>query len=88
LRSLRNPKSQTLNKLEEKLFILWGNLLEAKKELEPKGNKFPLSSGDERLQNTPFECCIEEYGAQVPKSPRWPYGFQRMHKMCHTTIMD
>ncbi|KAF1994349.1 hypothetical protein P154DRAFT_567420 [Amniculicola lignicola CBS 123094] len=85
---LRDPlSSATLSQLEEKLFILWGNLLEQKKELMPKGVKFPLPSGDSRLQNLPFECCLEEYGVEVTPSDEWPQGWQRMHKMFGTSIM-
>jgi hypothetical protein len=73
--------------LEEKLFILWGNLLEIKTELIPKGVKFPLSSGDDRLQNLPFECCVEEYGFKLPEpTPTWPMGYQRMHRLMGTVI--
>jgi hypothetical protein len=77
-----------MKKLEEKLFILWGNLFELKKELTPKNIKFPLMPGSKALQNKPFECCIEEYGAHVPPSARWPARYQRMHKLASTVIMD
>lgn len=83
---MQDPHGAIIKKLEEKLFILWGNLFELKKELLPKGVKFPLPNGDERLQNKPFECCIEEYGAKVPPSPMWPKGYQRMFKIAATTI--
>jgi hypothetical protein len=77
-----------MTKLEEKLFILWGNLLELKKELVPKGISFPLDPGNKLLQNKAFECCIDEYGAKVPPSPRWPTGWQRMYKLTSTVIED
>jgi protection of telomeres protein 1 len=67
---------------------LWGNLFELKKELTSKDVKFPLDSGDGRLQNKAFECIIEEYGTRVPESDCHPYGFQRNYKMSSTTIMD
>jgi hypothetical protein len=50
--SLRNdPKS--LDELNEKLFILWGNLREFKR------------NGEQKLSNKPFECCIREYGVRA-----------------------
>jgi len=76
-----------MRQLEDKLFILWGNLLELKKDLGPKGIRFPLPSGDPRLQNMPFECCVEEYGSKVPVSSQWPQGWQRMHQPMGTVIM-
>ncbi|KAF2260150.1 hypothetical protein CC78DRAFT_620447 [Lojkania enalia] len=74
--------------LEEKLFVLWGNLLELKMELRASKITFPLPSRDERLKNMPFECCIEEYGVRIPTSPRWPNGWQRTHAMWGTTITE
>ena len=70
------------------MFIVWGNLLEIKKKLTPRGVSFPLPSGDKRLQNRPFEVCIEEFGAKVPQSEKWPEGWQRMFKMTKTVIHD
>ncbi|KAF2797550.1 hypothetical protein K505DRAFT_235277 [Melanomma pulvis-pyrius CBS 109.77] len=84
----KDPKRQSITQLEQKLFILWGNLFELKQDLSSKGIKFPLPSGDPRLQNMPFDCCIEEYGSKVPKSDYWPYGWQRMHQPMLTVIMD
>jgi hypothetical protein len=84
----RDVRGNNVKKLEEKLFILWGNLLELKKELSPNGVSFPLPAGSKTLQNKPFECCIEEYGARVIPSPRWPAGWQRMYKLASTVIMD
>ncbi|KAL2862755.1 telomere-binding alpha subunit central domain protein [Aspergillus lucknowensis] len=48
-----NPTA--LGQLSEKLFILWGNLEECKKNIEADGKPLGLSS-------TPFNCCIKEYG--------------------------
>ncbi|KAH8722423.1 hypothetical protein GQ44DRAFT_741639 [Phaeosphaeriaceae sp. PMI808] len=79
-----NPKH--LSRLEEKLFILWGNLLELKTELRDKGTDMPLPPGDNRLQNKPFDCCIEEYGYEVRLSDTYPTGYKRMHKLAHTKI--
>ena len=87
--SLRgDPTSKRLKQLEERLFIVWGNLLEIKKDLVPRGVSFPLPPGDERLQNRPFVVCIEEYGARVPKCDKWPEGWQRTFKMAKTVIHD
>ena len=76
-----HQKPKLVKKLEEKLFILWGNLLELKR----KGLTLPLPSGDSKLQNMPFEVCLLEHGSPNPK---WPQGYQRMHNLFSTTIMD
>ncbi|CBX96619.1 hypothetical protein IAQ61_005517 [Plenodomus lingam] len=75
-----------LQQLEERLFILWGNLMELKTEMRLKGSDLPLPPGDNRLQNKPFDCCIEEYGHEVPISDLNPLGFQRMFRLVHTVI--
>jgi protection-of-telomeres protein 1 len=77
-----------LAKLEEKLFILWGNLLELKTELRDRGSDMPLPPGDNRLQNKPFDACIEEYGYEVRVTEKNPAGYQRMHRLSQTRIMD
>ncbi|KAJ4356652.1 uncharacterized protein N0V89_004688 [Didymosphaeria variabile] len=53
-----------LFELEQKLFLLWGNLHERKIALKKQGINLPLPVGDETLalSNMPFECCVEEYG--------------------------
>jgi protection-of-telomeres protein 1 len=78
---------RTLKQLEEKLFILWGNLLELKTELRDRGADMPLPPGDNRLQNKPFDCCVEEYGHEVRIDDRNPEGYQRMHRLAGTRIM-
>ncbi|RMZ71095.1 telomere-binding alpha subunit central domain-containing [Pyrenophora seminiperda CCB06] len=75
-----------LQQLEETLFILWGNLMELKIELRNRGSDLPLPPGDNRLQNKPFDACIEEYGAEVAPSEDTPFGYQRMHRLAQTTI--
>ncbi|KAF1832650.1 hypothetical protein BDW02DRAFT_502533 [Decorospora gaudefroyi] len=72
--------------LEQKLFILWGNLMELKTELTDRGSDLPLPPGDNRLQNKPFDACIEEYGCEVPITDQHPFGYQRMHLLAQTTI--
>jgi protection-of-telomeres protein 1 len=84
--SLKSNK-QLLTKLEEKLFILWGNLLELKTELRDRGSDMPLPPGDNRLQNKPFDACIEEYGLEVRVTEKNPSGYQRMHRLAQTKIM-
>ncbi|KAI0581725.1 Telomere-binding alpha subunit central domain-containing protein [Pyrenophora tritici-repentis] len=79
---------RVLKLLEEKLFILWGNLMELKTELRDRGSDLPLPPGDNRLQNKPFDACIEEYGAEVPVTKDTPFGYQRMHRLAQTTILD
>lgn len=83
--SLKN-NVRILKQLEEKLFILWGNLLELKTDLRDRGSDLPLPPGDNRLQNKPFDCCIEEYGHEVHVSSNNPTGYQRMHRLVRTKI--
>lgn len=75
-----------LKQIEEKLFLLWGNLLEIKIDLRLRGNDLPLPPGDNRLKNLPFDCCIEEYGHEVPIVDSNPEGYQRMHHLAQTFI--
>ncbi|KAH7377799.1 hypothetical protein BKA66DRAFT_495872 [Pyrenochaeta sp. MPI-SDFR-AT-0127] len=81
----KNPR--ILKQLEERLFILWGNMLELKTELRDRDSDLPLPPGDNRLQNKPFDCCIEEYGYEVPITKANPAGYQRMHRLAQTFIM-
>ncbi|USP81978.1 uncharacterized protein yc1106_09252 [Curvularia clavata] len=81
-----NMHPNALKQLENKLFILWGNLMELKTELRAQGKDLPLPRGDNRLQNKPFDTCIEEYGCEVPISEEHPFGYQRMHQLALTTI--
>ncbi|KAI8931985.1 hypothetical protein NX059_010881 [Plenodomus lindquistii] len=82
----KNPR--LLQQLEQKLFILWGNLMELKTEMRLKDSDLPLPPGDNRLQNKPFDCCIEEYGFEVPITQLNPLGWQRMFRLVHTIIRD
>lgn len=77
---------KAVHRLEEQLFILWGNLLELKTELRDRGSDLPLPPGDNRLQNKPFDCLFEEYGHQVPLTDANPFGWQRMHRIVQTHI--
>ncbi|KAF2627276.1 hypothetical protein BU25DRAFT_440087 [Macroventuria anomochaeta] len=79
---------RVLDQLKEKLFIMWGNLAELKGELRARSADLPLLPGDNRLQNKPFDCCIEEYGHEVPVSEENPTGYQRLHKLALTKIMS
>lgn len=79
---------RSLKRLQEKLFLLWGNLLELKMELQDRGSDLPLPPGDNRIQNKPFDCCIEEYGHEVYISDKYPTGYQRMHKLAGTRILS
>ncbi|ORY03214.1 hypothetical protein BCR34DRAFT_591641 [Clohesyomyces aquaticus] len=81
--------TETVVKLEERLFILWGNLLELKESFRGSSKTLPLPSGDQMLQNTPFECCIEEYGKKLPSpNSAHPQGWQRTHRIFGTQILD
>ncbi|KAF2466077.1 uncharacterized protein BDR25DRAFT_238065 [Lindgomyces ingoldianus] len=80
---------EAVDKLEEKLFIIWGNLFELKGAFRGTNNTLPLPCGDERLQNTPFECCVEEYGKRLAHpTPIHPQGWQRTHRLFKTQILD
>jgi protection-of-telomeres protein 1 len=48
----------------------------------------PLPLGDNRLQNKVFDACIEEYGHEVRVTEKTPAGYQRMHRLSKTRIMD
>ncbi|KAF2112902.1 hypothetical protein BDV96DRAFT_579340 [Lophiotrema nucula] len=82
----KNP--QVVKKLEHKLSILWGNLF----ELKQSRVDLPLSHGDPRLQNKPFDCCVQEYARAMPTwdvtHQRCDVTYQRLHNMFGTTIMD
>ncbi|KAL6709215.1 hypothetical protein ACN47E_002031 [Coniothyrium glycines] len=82
----QNPR--IVQRLEEIFFLLWGNMMELKTDLMEQGkeHEWPLKSGDARLQNKPFDCCIEEYGHPVPVSDANPMGYQRMHRLAQTFI--
>ncbi|OCL03931.1 hypothetical protein AOQ84DRAFT_226728 [Glonium stellatum] len=81
--------SQSLVKLKEKLFVLWGNL----QELKSSGAALPpASSADKGLSSQPFECCIQEYGVPTPvvdgsESDDADTKWQRMHRMFQTTMI-
>jgi len=55
-------------------------------ELRDRGSDLPLPPGDNRLQNKPFDCCIEEYGHPVAVTEANPLGYQRMHRLTQTFI--
>ncbi|KAL5337769.1 hypothetical protein BJX70DRAFT_226916 [Aspergillus crustosus] len=54
-----------LERLREKLFILWGELEERKKKTIEDGKK-PFDLGP--ISSLPFECCIMEYGVRCGHS--------------------
>jgi protection of telomeres protein 1 len=62
--------------------------MELKTELRDRGADLPLPPGDNRLQNKPFDCCIEEYGHEVPITAENPLGYQRMHRLVQTHIQS
>ncbi|PVH99425.1 hypothetical protein DM02DRAFT_729185 [Periconia macrospinosa] len=81
---------RTLQKLEEILFILWGNLYERKVALwKEKKIRLPLPSDDPqlRLQNRPFECCLEEYGEAIGAHAEADHWVRRFSPF-NTTIMS
>lgn len=58
-----------LNQLREKLYILWGDLEEQKRQEdagERKSKRAKLDGETEEMKqpsNLPFSCCLQEYGA-------------------------
>lgn len=72
-----NPR--LLARLREKMFVLWGNLEEKRKE--------------EEVKNLPFECCIMEYGVQLDREDLESPGateferWKRMHALFGATIL-
>lgn len=83
-----------MQKLEQRLFFLWGELAEQKDKFL---RSHPQISADEDLslekfnistQNRPFECCIAEYGVEVPRSENDDTkDWMRVYKLFGTTIM-
>ena len=74
--------------MEEKLFILWGNLHERKVALwKEKKVRLPLPSDDPQLKliNLPFECNVEEYGEPVGVHAEPDHWVQRFSSF-NTTI--
>lgn len=67
---------------------MWGNLEELKSELRARGKDLPLPPGDNRLDNKPFDCVIEEYGNECLVTDDNPFGYQRLHKLALTKIMS
>lgn len=67
-RDLREDKD-LLNQLREKLYILWGDLEERKREeheAERAAKRAKLddeNKSDQQPSNLPFNCCLQEYGA-------------------------
>ncbi|KAI9039655.1 telomere-binding alpha subunit central domain protein [Aspergillus affinis] len=53
----KNPDD--LARLREKLFILWGNLEEQKREATEQNGQAPKC-----ISSLPFACCIQEYGVK------------------------
>jgi protection of telomeres protein 1 len=62
-----------MSKLRARLFVLWGNVEELKREGR-------LDKYDE-ITNLPFTCCIQEYGV-----PNGDGAYVRMHRIYETTI--
>ncbi|KAL8768783.1 MAG: hypothetical protein Q9209_005072 [Squamulea sp. 1 TL-2023] len=60
-------KSLRLAALEEKLFILWGDLAE-------RMNAASEGDGGKDVRSIPFVCCIKEYGVRSLRKPRRKTG--------------
>ncbi len=79
-RSLRRDKD-TLGKLKELLWILWGDVGELKDK--HKDNFNPVIT---RPSNLPFYCCIQEYGVKDLQSTLETKPYARLHRIAYTTI--
>lgn len=55
---------EAVSQLREKLFLLWGDLEERKRE-DPEN--FNPDNSDVSDSTKPFACCIKEYGVKVGK---------------------
>lgn len=58
-------RPQALAALREKLFLLWGDLEERKKDGSVKKEGTPMEA-----KSMPFECCIKEYGVRARNAAR------------------
>lgn len=108
---LRNVKAtdlrrdgRSLARLKEKLFLLWGDLLERKEEMETAaaaGGATGRGDGggegivdksksllDDVTGRRPFECLVREYGVQVPGPPPGERQWERVFAMCGTSIVE
>lgn len=89
---------QLLLQLEQRLFYLWGDLAEQKDKFlgsHPQidaDESFSLGTYNITAGNRPFDCCIAEYGVQVPldadddssQEADWPW--MRLYKLFGTMI--
>ncbi|KAL2829247.1 hypothetical protein BDW59DRAFT_38385 [Aspergillus cavernicola] len=95
----KNPSR--LEELRERLFLLWGDLEEKKREaLHSRNDKQPLDLGP--ISSRPFNCCIKEYGIRCshPRTSNDPdvdgststcidgdcFGWERRFGLDRTTI--
>lgn len=80
--NLREDK-ESLAKLKEKLFLLWGDLQERKEEEEEAKEEGDV---ERRLEPSgrPFECLVKEYGVQACQDGAW----ERVFAMFGTTIVS
>ncbi|KAF2104918.1 hypothetical protein NA57DRAFT_51710 [Rhizodiscina lignyota] len=77
---LRRDKD-TLGKLKELLWTLWGDVGELKDK-----HKDHFNPAVTRPSNLPFYCCIQEYGVVDMQSPLVTKPYKRMHRIAFTTI--
>ncbi|PWY88990.1 telomere-binding alpha subunit central domain protein [Aspergillus heteromorphus CBS 117.55] len=91
--------SQQLEILRQKLFHLWGDLEERKREALHDGNKSIQDRG--LVSSRPFNCCLQEYGVICRHRPdadsdaggsdcsdEHCFGWERRFSMFLTTIRD
>ena len=72
----QNPRELAV--LREKLYVLWGDLAEKKKEAAAE-------EGDLKPSNRPFECYVKEYGVDVRRL-EGEAGYQRTFRLWGTRI--
>jgi protection of telomeres protein 1 len=86
--NLRDPGNATaLALLEQKLFHLWGDLLEQKQE-DHESNKENQDDGNSKAKPKAraFDCLIKEYGVPVRGSAKEDMLYDRMFRMFGTNI--
>jgi protection of telomeres protein 1 len=86
--NLRDPSNaKALALLEQKLFHLWGDLLEQKQD-ENDSNKENQDGGDPKPKPKAraFDCLIKEYGVPVRGSAKEDMLYDRMFRMFGTNI--
>lgn len=78
---------EMLERLKERLFLLWGNLAERVEEQEEERRRkegAEMAEKREPPSARPFECLVREYGVKGKRKGEW----ERVFAMFGTTIVD